>query len=167
METKTHWRKPDKTDFLGAADLEDLLPDGKNELVLTIQKVEIKDAKVRGAMGTFRIATFAEKGIKPMILNVTNAKVVKRLCGNSMHVEDWKNVKIVVYIQQNVKFGSDITEALRIKPFTGAPKQLPDLNPDHPKWAGAKKSLADGNTTIAAIREHYTLSPENEILIQA
>jgi hypothetical protein len=111
---KTHWRACDKTEFLGAADLEELLKENETSIILTIEKVEIKKAKVRGQVGEFRIATFKEPGVKPMILNITNSKVVKSFCNNSTHVEDWLNVRVEVYIAQGVKMGSEVNRSFEI-----------------------------------------------------
>jgi len=158
---KTHWRKADKTDFLGAADVEELLKDGQTDVVLTIKKVEVKEAKVRGKKGEFRIATF-EESIKPMILNVTNAKVVKLFAGGSTFVDDWNDIKVSIFIQQGVKMGTEITEALRIR--TVQPT-LPILDPSHPKWIGAKKAITEGNATLEDVKKKYSISKDNETLL--
>jgi hypothetical protein len=61
-----------------------------------------------------------------------------------------------------------ITVALTIsrtnrKPFTVHPlASLPELTPDHEKWATAKAALKEGKTTIEAIKQRYVLTQENE-----
>ena len=158
---KTHWRKADKTDFLGAADVEELLKEGQTDLILTIKKVEVKTAKVRGKNGEFRIATFKEN-VKPMILNVTNAKIVKGFAGGSTFVDDWNDIKVSVFIKQGIKMGSEITEALRFR--TVAPS-LPELTPNHANWNGAKKAITEGNATIEDVKKKYVVSMENQKLL--
>ena len=160
---KTHWRACDKTDFLGAADLEELFTESQTSIVLTIEKVEIKKAKVRGQVGEFRIATFKEPGVKPMILNITNSKVVKSFCNNSTHVEDWLNVRVEVYIAQGIKMGAETTEALRFK--TTPPKLKEDFSPKHPNWKAAKDAIKAKTATVDQIRSKYNLTLENETIL--
>jgi len=42
---------------------------------------------------------------------------------------------------------------------------LIELSPEHPNWDKAKKALSSGSVTIDQIKEKYTLSNENEILL--
>jgi hypothetical protein len=57
---------------------------------------------------------------------------------------------------------------------TQAPKQQAapqakakaDMNPQHPKWEGAKKAIAEGSTTVEDIRKVFTLSDTNAELIR-
>lgn len=134
----THWRKADKTDFLGACDLDE----GK-DLTLNIAKVEIKEAKVRGVKGLFRIATFKEN-VKPMILNVGNAKIIKSFAKNDPFIENWANIPITLYVIDNAKLGSETVEALRIRPMQ--PKlNKKKLTPEMPReWQNCVKALSEG-----------------------
>jgi hypothetical protein len=45
------------------------------------------------------------------------------------------------------------------------PKVKADMNPQHPKWEGAKKAIAEGSTTVEDIRKVFTLSDTNAELI--
>lgn len=112
---KTHYRRVFKSDHLGSADLEDFIE--KNiPLIFTIKEVRQElNVKVAGKKGNFNIAYFEEQ-IKPLVLNVTNSKIVKAFCNNSPFVEDWKNVRVELYIDDNVKMGSEIVGGVRIKP---------------------------------------------------
>jgi hypothetical protein len=163
MEKLTHWRSCDKTDFLGAADLEDILSPGKTDVILTIAKVEIKNAKVRGQIGSHRIATFKEK-VKPMIINVGNGRIIKKFANNDSHLEKWKDIAISVYIDSSVLLKGEKTEGLRIRPVQ--PKLTkPDLKPDTPQWKAAVDFLK-GAGSIPQIKAKYNLSPTNEQKIQ-
>jgi hypothetical protein len=156
---KTHWRASDKTDFLGACDLEE----GK-DLILTIEKVEIKEVKVRGTKGSFRVATFKEKGFKPMILNVTNAKIVKTLAKNAIYIEDWKNIAVSIYIMENVKFGVETVEALRIRPY--APQvQKPELFPNNATVWERAITVYNTEGNLDKVKEKYIISTDNESLL--
>lgn len=161
---KTHWRACDKTDFLGAADLEEML-EGESKFYPTIiEKVEIKEAKVRGVKGIYRIATFKEKSLKPMIINVGNGKLLRKFSGGSKYIEDWSNIPVNLFVLDNVKIGSETTDAVRIHTVQPA-QQKPTLTPGHPKWIDAKTAIEAQNTTIAKIKEFYILNTQNEKLL--
>ena len=87
MSNKTHYRKVFKSDHLGVADLEDLIEAGSS-LVFKIKLVKQEyGVKVAGRKGDHNIAYFNEP-IKPLVLNATNSKTLKGLCGGSAFVED-------------------------------------------------------------------------------
>ncbi|MEJ5105543.1 hypothetical protein [Chryseobacterium sp. MYb328] len=111
-QTKTHFRKVYKSDHLGVADLEDYLEDGKR-LVFKIREVKQElGASVAGKKGDFNIAYFEEK-IKPLVLNATNAAVLKGFSGSSF-VEDWKGLLIELFIDSTVKMKGDVVGGVRI-----------------------------------------------------
>ena len=77
MENKTHYRKVFKSDHLGVPDLEDLVEQGQ-KLIFTIREVKQEvNVSVAGRKGNHNIAYFKEQ-IKPLVLNATNAKIVKK-----------------------------------------------------------------------------------------
>lgn len=120
--SKTHYRKVFKSDHLGSADLEDFIEEG-NKLVFTIEKViqyridpsdKNSGIVVAGKRGSHNVAYFAEQ-IKPLVLNATNSKIVQSFAGGSPFVEDWKNIQVELYIENNIKFGRDVVSGVRIK----------------------------------------------------
>lgn len=110
---KQHFRKVYKSDHLGAADLEEMIEEGKR-LIFTIKEVKQEVATVAGKKGEFNIAYFHEN-IKPWVLNATNAKVVKLFAGGSPFVNDWKNVPVELYVDENVKMKGETVGGVRIK----------------------------------------------------
>lgn len=113
-ETKTHYRKVFKSDHLGVADLEEMIEEGKS-LKFTIAQVKQEyDVKVAGKKGDFNIAYFKE-GIKPLVLNSYNSKVVKSFANNDPYVESWKNIEVELYVDNSVKFGKETVGGVRIK----------------------------------------------------
>lgn len=111
-QSKTHFRKVYKSDHLGVADLEDYLEDGKR-LVFKIREVKQElGATVAGKKGNFNIAYF-EENIKPLVLNATNAAVLKGFSGSSF-VEDWKGLLIELFIDSTVKMKGDVVGGVRI-----------------------------------------------------
>jgi hypothetical protein len=155
METKTHYRKVFKSDHLGIADLEDLIEE-KKPLIFTIRQVKQEiGVSVAGKKGNFNIAYFNEP-IKPLVLNSTNSKTVKSFANNSPFVEDWKNISVELYIDENVKMKGEIVGGVRIRPVQPTTKQKPvftEANFEKAKTAGA---------TIEKIKELYEVSSEIE-----
>ena len=161
---KTHFRKVYKSDHLGSADLEDMI-EANHNLIFTIAYVRQEwGATVAGRKGNFNIAYFKE-GIKPLVLNATNSKVVKQFAGGSPFVEDWKDIPIQLYIDPNVKMKGEVVGGVRIRPQR--PKlSKPELLPGTDSWGHAIAAFKrDGN--LSAVESRMVISPENkEALIQ-
>ena len=111
MEQKPkHWKEHFKYDYLGSYSFDE----GEKEKVLTIKIVEKR--KVVGTGGKkedLLICDFVEKE-KPMILNRTNCKAIQKAYNNP-YPEQWAGKRIAIYVDHNVRFGSETTEGLRVK----------------------------------------------------
>ena len=154
MENKIHWKKVFDSDYLGACDLED----GK-DLKATIQSVEVR--RIKNTSGTEEernVAIFSDKAVKPMILNVTNCKILKKFAG-SPYIQDWKNLSVLIYIKKDVKAFGDITEGLRIRDYQ--PKGRESLTPKHQAWTNAVE-FVKGGKSIDDIKKKYDLTEANE-----
>ncbi|MEY0695071.1 hypothetical protein AB7378_15050 [Providencia rettgeri] len=156
---KTHYRKAFDSPYLSSADIVDRVD-------LTIARVVLEGDKTKKTKDLFNTAYFAEKELrpgevlKPMILNATNSKMLRRLTG-SPFIEDWCNQRVTVYVDTNVKFGREVMEGLRISP--NAPRALvQELTPNMEKaWNNAKEAYKrDGN--LNAVTARLSISPENE-----
>lgn len=157
METKakTHYRKVFKSDHLGCADLEDFIEE-KITLVFTISHVKQEiGASVAGKKGNFNIAYFKE-GIKPLVLNSTNAKVVKSLAGGSPFVEDWNNILVELFIDQSVKMKGEVVGGVRVK---AGVKTLPILAEGTTAYANAVAHIRAGNN-FDKIEERFQITTE-------
>ncbi len=153
--TKTHFRKVFKSDHLGIADLEDIIEAGK-PLIFTIKEVKQEyNVNVAGTRGNFNIAYFVEP-IKPLVLNATNSKVVKSFSNNSPFVEDWKNIPVELYIDENVKMKGLVVGGVRIKQTKPQPKAKPVFTESNFEKAKA------ANATIDQIKAAYLITPEME-----
>jgi hypothetical protein len=152
---KIHWRKVFLSDYLGSCDLED----GK-DLKATIKSVSVQEVKNSdGKKQERNVAKFTDEKIKPMILNVTNCKIMKKLTG-SKYINDWNNVVVQIYAKDDIKAFGDITEGLRLRDFQ--PKtDKPKLTPNLPAWAKAIEFLK-GTGTLEGIKEKYELSSKDE-----
>lgn len=145
---KTHWKKAFKSDYLSSSDI-----DGK-DLIVTIKRVAYQECMTLSGKKFCNVAHFTEppvfdksgvqkSGVKPMILNVGNSKIIKKFSGNKTHLEDWYNIKITIYVDTKVKFGSDTVEGLRIRNVQPQ-GNLPRIEPEN--FTNAVEYLKNGKT---------------------
>lgn len=163
-ENKTHFRKAFKSCYLAAVDITE-------EIELTISRVTEEMDASKKTKNMLLVAYFKEpeirKGerLKPMVINATNAKALNRMA-NTPFIEDWAGLRIVVYVQDKIKFGHEIVEGLRLK---SAPEKPPKafLTPENEKmWANAITAYKrDGN--LDKVLERVQISDEHVALIQA
>jgi hypothetical protein len=158
--TKTHYRKVFKSDHLGVADLEDLI-EQKKPLIFTIKEVKQEwNVMVAGKKGNHNIAYFVEP-IKPLVVNAGNSKILKSFAPHqSPMVEDWKGLKVELYINNDVKFGKDVVSGVRIMPVQ--PKGKPiftEANFEKAKKNGATeekiKAIYEASDEILLKYEQY------------
>lgn len=110
MAEKTHWKKLENPDYLGAYALQP-----GQDLTLQIKSVgqeEVYNVN-NNKKETCTVAHFMDKSVKPMILNVTNCKTISKLY-DTPYIEDWPGKYITVYIAKVKAFGETV-EALRIR----------------------------------------------------
>ena len=153
MEKGTNYRNVYKSDHLGVIDLEEMI-EANTPLIFTIKEVKQEiGTKVAGSKIDANIAYF-EGNVKPLVLNSTNAKVLKTLT-KSAYVENWKGLTIELYIDASVKMKGEIVGGVRIKPvFLSKPKPIfTEANFEKAKQAGA---------TIEQIKGIYQITPEVE-----
>lgn len=106
---KTHWKKyGENPDYLGSWDF-----DEGEERIFTIAGV--KTEAVSGTDGKkedCRVMRFRESGVKPMIINATNAKMIQKLY-KTPYVEDWAGKRIAIHVEAIRAFG-ETWDALRV-----------------------------------------------------
>lgn len=111
MSGKTHWKKLNNPDYIGAYALEP-----GEDMILEIASVrEERYTGMDGKKEDGIIIRFAERNVKPMICNATNAKSITKVVG-SPYIEDWKGHKIQLYATMVSAFGN-MVEALRVREF--------------------------------------------------
>lgn len=109
---KTHWKKLNNPDYLGAYALEP----GK-DLIATIKTVRREMVTGQDGKKTeCTVAHFQDKAIKPMILNATNCKTIQKLY-KTPYVEDWAGRSIQIYIDSNIRVAGETVEGLRVRAF--------------------------------------------------
>ena len=159
---KSHYRKVFKSDHLGSADLEDFIEE-KKSLIFNIKEVKQEiGATVAGKKGNFNIAYFIEP-IKPLVLNATNSKVVKMFAGGSPFVEDWKNIPIELYIDENVKMKGEIVGGIRIR-LTKPP--LPILTPESASYPKVVDYIRKGGA-MSDIDKKFVLTKDLKLKIES
>lgn len=156
-EQKTHYRKAFDSPYLSSADIVE-------PTILTIARVALESDKIKKTKDVFNTAYFEERELrpgeklKPMILNATNSKTLKGITG-SPFLEDWRGVKVTVFVDKNVRFGKESVEGLRISP---ARVIKPSLTPEKTQaWSNAKAAYRrDGN--LDAVKSRMDISPAFE-----
>lgn len=162
----SHWKALFDYKHLGVQDL----PRGANnsyvDLVVHIKTLAKREVITDGGRKELLPVAELHGAAKPMIINKTNFKTLAALFQSSEY-EDYVNKPFTLYAAKVKGKAGGIVDGLRIredKPEI-AKKTLAELTPTHPRWDGAKKAILDGNTTIEAIKNNYTLSPQNEALL--
>jgi len=152
METKTHWKKLENPDYIGAYSLDE----GK-DMQVTI--INVKREMITGTGGKKEECTIAElKGQKPFILNRTNMKMIQKIYATP-YIEEWKEKSITLYVAKIKAFGEDNVECLRIR---AQKPELPKLLPsDKENWEKVKSAMLNG-FTIKQIKTKWDVSKVNE-----
>lgn len=163
METKTDWRKFRKSTHLASADLDAMETDGK-PLIFTIKEVKFETGvDVSGTKMDGVFCYFVEP-IKPLKLNSTNNKILagfakkNGLIGKECHIiENWKGMRIELFVDHNVKMMGAITDGVRIKPIQPVDSSKKPIFTEA-NFEAAKNAKA----TIEQIKSKYELSKELE-----
>lgn len=162
--TKTHYRKAFDSPYLSSADIVD-------PVALTIQSVRLEPDRTKKTKDFFNTAYFVEKEIrpgetlKPMILNASNSKTMKKLSGSAF-IDDWNNIQVTVYVDHNVRFGRETVEGLRISPNRPEKKVLVPTN--ETMWEAAKAAyLRDGNLNKVLERVQISEDHQKQIIAES
>lgn len=160
METQTDWRKFRKSTHLASADLDALETDGK-KLIFTIKEVKYETGVDVSGTKMDGIFCYFIEAIKPLKLNSTNNKILAGfakkdgLVGKECHIiENWKGMRIELYVDRNVKMMGAITDGVRIKPIQPKAKEKKEFT--EANFEAAFKAKA----TIEQIEKSYTITEE-------
>lgn len=111
--------------------------DIEGEVVVTVKKIGQITMKEKDGSETRKWAVKFEEYEQPLVLNKTNIKRLEKFCGAD--TDEWPGKKVVLYVDHEVQFGSDIVSALRIKAHHGSKSQpgksggpLGDMSDDIP-----------------------------------
>jgi len=148
------------SNYLASSDLSDPID-------LVIVKVTQEIDKNKRTKDFFNTAYFKQKEIrpgkrlKPMVLNNCNCKVIARMTG-TIHIYEWLNLPITIYVDPTVKLMGEVVGGLRISPLQ--PKTKKTLTPNDKQWESAVNAFKrDGHLKSVLLR--VDISPENQQLI--
>ncbi|MNK70398.1 hypothetical protein D3C87_898170 [compost metagenome] len=148
--SKTHWKLLINPDYIGAYALEE-----GQDLTVTIDWVQ--QEAVTGTGGKKEDCTVAHLiGQKPMILNVTNSKMIAKLYGP--YIEDWAGKPITLYAS-TTKLAGETVECLRVRPKVMA-KQKSKINAE--RFTKAIASIKSGEFTTEKLRTNFALTDAQE-----
>jgi len=164
MESKTDWRKYRKSTHLASADL-DAMETDNIPLIFNIKDVKYETGvDVSGTKMDGVFCHFVEP-IKPLKLNSTNNKILagfakkNGLIGKECHIiENWKGMRIELFVDRNVKMMGAITEGVRIKPLQPIEKVKPNFTEANFEAARTAKA------TMEQIKSKYNVTKEIEDL---
>lgn len=159
MEAKTHWKKVFNKEYLGACDLDD-----NKDLIAIIERVEIRKIKDSNGKESESNVAILKNGLKPMILNATNCKMIKKIT-QTPYIEDWNNITIQIYIKPDVKAFGDIVEGLRIR--EAKPQSKTELIPNTKRWEAAIDYIKKGHTIDDVISKCVISKENKEALINS
>jgi len=79
-----------------------------------IDHVEEQDVAPIGEPRELKWCLFSRNGVKPMVLNSTNAQLIARALG-SKNTDDWTGKEIELYWDQNVSFQGKLVGGIRAR----------------------------------------------------
>jgi len=132
------------------------MPKPKEKKNVTIKSVSVKKVKdTNGENQDCNVAVIV--GHKPMILNATACKQLRKFTGSSF-LEDWNDTLVTLYVEKIKAFG-EIVDAVRISPVqpkaNSAEKVL--LTPEHKAWEQAITYMLQENSDIKNIQAKYNI----------
>ena len=157
---KTHYRKVFNSPYLSSVDIVRPTP-------LTIARVTQEPDKTKKTKDVFNTAYFVEKELrpgeklKPMILNATNSKAIKSITGSAF-IEDWTGVRVMVYVDKDVKFGRDTVEGLRI----AIQPDRKTLTPESEKQWGLAIDAYRRDGNLEKVLSRVDISEEHQSLLR-
>lgn len=148
MNTKTHWKRLINPDYIGAYSL-----DEGQDLTVVIDSVQVEE--VKGTGGKKEDCTVARlRNQKPLILNVTNSKMIAKLYGP--FIEDWAGKAITLYAS-TTKLAGETVECLRIRPKV-AERVKPSITDK--RLDAAIAQIKAGAYTEEKLRANFSLTDE-------
>lgn len=153
---KTHFKKLRNPNYVGSWDLADT-EGNYHDRVVTITGVKV-EAVHDGKGGTEDCTVVTLQETKPMVANSTNLKTIARICASNF-IEDWAGKQIGLTVQRVKAFG-EMHDAIRVKAPSTQPKPKPTLTAE--RFAAALEAITAGKTTAKAVRDQFTLTPEQD-----
>jgi hypothetical protein len=100
--------------------IDDLLPskylktgDFREPKVVTVKELKKANVARQDQTPEYKFIAFFEELEKGLVLNKTNIKRMGKYLGDD--TDDWPGGKVEIYVDDNIQYGSDIVEGLRIR----------------------------------------------------
>jgi hypothetical protein len=158
---KTHFKKLRNHNYMGSWDLAD--QNGNfQDLTVTITGAT-KEIVHDGKGGQEECSVVHLKGLKPMVANATNLKMISKLTG-SPYIEDWTGKQIILTVKQVKAFG-EVHDAIRVK--NEVPVK-PAMTSTHANYSLVVAAVKSGKTR-PEIESKYSVADAvwNDILKEA
>lgn len=110
MADKTHWKKLNNPDYLGAYAFQ---PGEEKTVTIKEVKREMVFNTSTSSKEECTVAHFAEDE-KPLILNATNCKAITKVWGTP-YIDDWIGRKVTLKVKRVSAFG-EMVDAVRVSP---------------------------------------------------
>ena len=129
---------------------------------LSVKKVKNTDGKEQER----NVAIFTDSTIKPMVLNATNCKVIKKFA-KSPYITDWNNIPVQIYVKDDIRAFGDVTEGLRIRE-TQPQMGKQQLKKGTPLWDNAVKYYKENkHLDNVKLRVEISAELEKELIAEA
>jgi hypothetical protein len=149
---KTHYKKLKNPNYLGSWDLlnEKGEPISKQVKIISVKNELVFDGKG----GNSECMVIDLEGLKPMIINSTNQKMIARLYGD--FIEDWVSKEIVLEVSKVKAFG-EYLDAVRVssKPINKTKEKL-----NSERFEKALKAYNDKKITKEKLLNSYDLTKD-------
>lgn len=142
--SETHWKKLYNPNYFGCYCFES----GK-DIVLTIEKMVQENVVGEGGRSELCTVMYFKEDVKPLICNKTNCKTIAKLFKTPI-IEKWCGRKIQLYADNNVKFGKEIVQGVRVRSF------LPKVEIAVPTCLDCKKPIQGAGNMNAQQMAAYT-----------
>lgn len=155
-ETLTNINKLRNPNYLGSWDFED--ENGNfRDLIVTISKIEQGEAWESKTSSMKPVLTVHfEEGLKPIILNATNTKMIQDVTG-AKHVEPMIGKKIQLTVKK-VRMGRDMVDGIRIVNKKSSQLESPQMPPTAPNPVDEADCITrlEKADTVALLAEIWT-----------
>lgn len=154
-----HWKSLIDNDYIGAFAF------GENEeITATIKAVVSKPIKDnKGEEKRALIVIFAEKDLKPLVTNKTNAASIVALVGGDAifanNTDNWIGKRITMFASTTMAFG-EMKECVRIRPTVADTKKKKGIVAD--RFTKGLEQIKAGKFTRQAMLDMYELTAEQQ-----
>lgn len=94
-------------------------PDVEPPLLLTITGCRRENVSPANARPDEKVVLMFQEHEKPLVLNVTNFKIIQKMTGKD-EIEDWAGTQVVVYFNPDIEYQGEVIGGIRVR----APRKI-------------------------------------------